>query len=156
MKKIITLFLALFLLGAAYSQSADVVTEMLNSPEVTYGQVCYLSAVHQGLVSENATYDESIKVLYEKGQIPQDVDKTSPVVMANLSFIYAQMWNVQGGLMYRLTKGSPRYAFKQLKADGVISSSADPSTVASGADALSIYTSCAMLYGGMKLSTSEE
>lgn len=155
MKKIVTLFIALFLFGVAYSQSADVITDMLKAPEVTFGQVCYLSAVQQGFVSDDATYDEAIKALYDEGQIPQDADKSTCVVMANLAFIYAQMWNVQGGLFYRLTNGSPRYAFKQLKADGVISETADPKTVVSGMEALNIYTSCAIEYGGMELSTSE-
>lgn len=155
MKKIITLFLALFIFGAAYSQSADVITEMIQTPEVTYGQVCYLSAVHQGLVSDSASFDEAIKALYDAGQIPQEADKSTTVVMTNLAFIYAQMWNVQGGLFYRLTKGSPRYSFKQLKADGVISDTTDPKTVVSGAEALNIYTACSSLYGGEELSVSE-
>ena len=30
----------------------------------------------------------------------------------------AIIWPINGGLMYRLTKGSPRYAFKQFQADG--------------------------------------
>lgn len=156
MKKYVTLFLALFLMGAAYCQSADVVTEMLETPEVTFGQVCYLSAIHQGFVSDDATYDQAIDALYEKGQIPQNVDKSTNVVMANLAFIYAQMWNVQGGLLYRLTNGSPRYAFKQLKVDGIIPETADPKTVVSGLEALNMYTSCAIEYGNMELSTTEE
>lgn len=155
MKRFVTLLLALFLFGAVYAQSADVITDMLAESEVTFGQVCYLSAVHQGFISENASFDEAIKALYEQGQIPQEADKNSPVVMANFAFIYAQMWNIKGGLMYRLTKGSPRYAFKQMKSDGVIDETADPKKIVSGVEALNIYTSCSIEYGGMELSTDE-
>ena len=56
------------------------------------------------------------------------------------------MFNIKGGLMFRLTKGSPRYAFKQMKSDGVISQNYDPSLILSGREALNIYTSCNMLY----------
>lgn len=155
MKKIVMIFFALFLFGAVYAQSADVITEMLETEEVTFGQVCYLSAVHQGLVSDDASYDEAINVLYDAGQIPQAADSHQCVVMANLAFIYAQMWNVKGGLFYKIFNGSPRYAFKQLKADGVISEASDPKTVVSGLEALNLYTSCAIEYGGMTLSTSD-
>jgi len=48
--------------------------------------------------------------------------------------------------MYRLTKGSPRYAFKQFQADGILSSRQSPSDFVSGAKALSIYTSCVNKY----------
>lgn len=155
MKKIITLFLALFIVGVAYSQSADVITEMLESTEVTYGQVCYLSAVHQGLVTDKASFDEAVKALSDAGQIAAETDKSVSVDMANLAAIYAKMWNVKGGLFYRLTKGSPRYSFKQLKVDGVLSETADPSEIVSGTEALNIYTSCSSLYGGEELSVSE-
>ena len=132
----------------AFAQSAEVVTDILESDEVTYGQVCYLSAVHQGLISDDADYSEAIDVLYDKGQIPEDVSEYDSVFMANLAYIYAQIWpNMKGGLMFRLTKGSPRYAFKQFKSDGVISDKADPKSIVSGSEALNILTACMMEYG---------
>ncbi len=153
MKKILSIVAALFIFGVVYAQSADVVTDMLAAPEVTFGQVCYLSAVHQGLVSDDAGFEQAIKALYDDGQIPEEVGKDAPVVMVNLAFIYSQMWKVQGGLMYRLTKGAPRYAFKQLKADGIIGEGTDPNDLVSGVEALRLYTSCAIEYGGMVLTT---
>ena len=56
MKKIITILSILFIGAAAYSQSAKVVTEIIDAPKVTYGQICYLSAVSQNLLSESASY----------------------------------------------------------------------------------------------------
>ena len=149
MKRIIALLVLLFATGLVFAQSADVVTDILVADEVTYGQVCYLSAIHQGLISEEADYDQAVEVLYNLGQIPEDVATYDSVVMANLAFIYAQIWpQMKGGLMFKLTKGSPRYAFKQFKTDGVISENAQPDSVLSGVEALNILTSCMMQYGG--------
>ena len=53
--------------------------------------------------------------------------------------------------MFRLTKGSPRYAFKQFQADGILSRKQDPSDFVSGAKALSIYTSCVNKYSGFNM-----
>ena len=44
MKRIFTILLVLFVGGVVFAQSADVVTDILQSDEATYGQVCYLSA----------------------------------------------------------------------------------------------------------------
>ena len=148
MRRIFSVLLVLFIGGLAFAQSADVVTEILNTDEVTYGQVCYLSAIHQGLLAEDASYDDAVDALLARGQLPEDVGSYDSVFMANLAFIYAQVWpDIKGGLMFRLTKGSPRYAFKQFKADGIIPQSADPNAVVSGPQALNLLTSCMLEYG---------
>ena len=147
MKRIFSALFILFIGSFAFAQSADVITEILGAEQATYGQVCYLSAIHQGLISDDASYEDAVNVLLEKGQIPEDVGSYDSVYMANLAFIYAQIWpNMKGGLMFRLTKGSPRYAFKQFQADGILSSRQSPSDFVSGAKALSIYTSCVNKY----------
>lgn len=156
MKKLILAVLFLFFAGAAFAQSAEVVTDILNTSEATFGQVCYLSAVHQGFVSDAATYDESVSVLYEKGQLPAEINSSSPIAAVDLAFIYSKLWNIQGGLMYKLTKGSPRYAYRQLKADGVFPENNYPSDLLSGSEVLNIFTSCLFTYGGMTLGEIEE
>lgn len=135
--------------GLVFAQSAKEITAILNSDEVTYGQVCYLSAIHQNLITEDQSYEEAISVLYSQGQLPEMVADNQEVYMQNLAFIYLQMWpDVNGGLMYKLTKGSPRYAFKKLKTDGIISDNVDPNSFVSGREALSILTTCMVKYGG--------
>jgi hypothetical protein len=148
MKRIITILVILFAGTLAFAQSADVVTDILESDEATYGQVCYLSAIHQGLISEDADYEEAVEVLYNRGQIPENVSAYDSVFMANLAFIYVQIWpNIKGGLMFALTNGSPRYAFKKLKSDGVIPDSTDPKQIVTGREALNILTTCMLEYG---------
>ena len=140
--------MVLFVGTLAFAQSADVVTDILKSDEATYGQVCYLSAIHQGIISEDASYEDAVNALLNRGQIPENVGAYDSVFMANLAFIYVQIWpNIKGGLMFSLTNGSPRYAFKKLKSDGVIPENTDPKAVVSGTDALNILTACMMEYG---------
>lgn len=151
MKRILTSVLLLLLFASVHAQSADVITDILNTKEVTFGQVCYMAAVQQNYIEDTASYSEAIEVLYRKGQIPKIVYEGTVVPMANLAYIYSNMWDVKGGLLYKIFHGAPRYAFKQLKADGVIPANADPSTIVSGAEALNIYTACSIEYGRMKL-----
>lgn len=148
MKRIFSILLILFAGTFVFAQSANVITDILESDEATYGQVCYLSAIHQGLIAEDATYEEAVEVLFARGQIPESVGAYDTVYLANLAFIYVQIWpSTKGGLMFTLTKGSPRYAFKKLKSDGVIPDNSDPNSVVSGRQALNILTTCMMEYG---------
>lgn len=144
-KKILFCLFLMVGLSALYAQSAEVVTEILNTSKVTYGQVCYLSAVHQNLVSENATYEESISAIYNAKQIEKEYDASKPVNLEKLAYLYMKMWPKQkGGIMYRLSGGSQRYCFKLLKDYGIITARGDPWQYVSGREALNILTACMM------------
>lgn len=148
MRKILSILFVLFIGGFAFAQSADVITDIIATDEVTYGQICYLSAIHQGLIEEDSSYDEAVEVLYSNGQLPVEVGAHEVVYMVNLAFIYAQIWpNIKGGLMYKITNGAPRYAFKLFKNDGIFNSKADPRAVLTGREALDILTACMIEYG---------
>jgi hypothetical protein len=146
MKKIVTLVLALFLCLSVYAQSADVITDILESEEITFGQVCYLTAVQMNIIEDSTSYEDAVTALYDKGYIPSIEDYAAPVPAVDLAYLYSKLWKIKGGLMYRITKGSPRYAFRQFQADGIIGNDVDPSSYVSGEKALSIYTSCISKY----------
>ena len=63
MKKILTLLFALFLALSAYAQSADVITEILATEEVTFGQISYLTAVQMNIIDDDASYDDAVAAL---------------------------------------------------------------------------------------------
>ena len=151
MRRFIIITLSLLFAGAAFGQSADVITEILESKEATFGQVCYISAVQQGLVEDSSNYEDAVTALQDAGQIPESISVDHSIPAVDAAFIYSQMWEIKGGLMYRITKGSPRYAFRQFQADGVISSSIEPNTLISGVDILRMYTACMRKYGGLDL-----
>ncbi len=146
MKKILTLLLVLFLGVSVYSQSSDVITDILESETATFGQVCYLVAVQNQLVNENASYEKAVQVMFDNEYIPYLEDANAPIPLIDIAYVYSKLWPIKGGLMYRLTKGSPRYAFKQFQSDGILSAEMQPSKYVSGAKALSIYTSCVNTY----------
>ena len=151
MKKKLSLLICLLLSFSLYAQSADVITEILDSKQATFGQVCYLAAVQQNLVTEDASYEKAVQVLFENAIIPNAEDPMAPIPLVDIAYIYAHLWPVKGGLMFRLTKGSPRYAFKQFQSDGILSRKQDPADFVSGAKALSIYTSCVKKYSGFNI-----
>ena len=146
MKKIVSLIFALFLVLSAYAQSADVITDILETEEITFGQVCYLTAAQLNIIEDSTSYEDAVTALYEHGYIPGMEEYDVPVPAVDLAYLYSKLWNIKGGLMYRLTKGAPRYAFRQFQADGIVSADMDPSAYVSGEKALSIYTSCINKY----------
>src|SRR5574344_626832 len=152
MKKYLGIFIVLLFSGVVYSQSAEVITEMLNSPEANYGQVCYLAAIKQGLISENDSYDDAIQINYKKNQVFENVDKDCPVVYVNLAYIFSNVFTIKGSLMYKITNGAPRYAFRQMQADGVIPKEARPAVIVSGSEVLRMFTSCMSKYENINLS----
>jgi len=151
MKKIIVLFLAVIFSSVVFAQSADVITELLETEKATYGEVCYLSAVQQKFLDDSASYEEAISVLRSEGQLAESVDADTPIKAIEAASLFASMWNIEGGLMYRMTKGAPRYAFKQFQSDGIISSVKDPSSYVSGTEILKMYTACVKKYSDFNM-----
>ena len=153
-KKIAFLIFSILFGNAIMSaQSADVITSILESSSATFGQVCYLSAVQQNLISEDASFDEAIQVLYNNNQLIEKEASESPATYSDISFIFSHAWKINGGLMFRLFKNSQRYAFKQFRSDGIISSSSDPGKIASGTDLLNILLACISKYGDFDINS---
>lgn len=161
MKKFIFSIIVLLCGGFIFAQSAEVVTEILNTKAVTYGQVCYLSAVQQGLVSDDATYDQAIKALKISEKKVKRYDADDKIKLEDLAYIYVRMWpKAKGGFMYFFSGGSPRYSFKLLKNKGIILSYGEPDQHVTGQEALNILTGCMMEFGteedGVSLSIEDE
>ena len=151
-KQILIGLIILFLQAGLLAQSSDVITEILDSTKAaTFGQVCYLSAVHQNLIDEQASYEDALNALYDKGQLIKRTEKDQPITFVDTVYIFSKIWEIHGGLMYRLSKGSSRYAFKQFQADGIISKTTDPSTVITGPEVLTLYTNALKKYGGFDM-----
>ncbi|MEE1165654.1 MAG: hypothetical protein UHP28_00670 [Treponema sp.] len=140
MKKLLICLLSIFVCNFGFSQSADIVTEIIDAPVATYGQVCYLSACDRGLIQDDATYEDAVKTLFEMGEIPESVKADDTINYERVAFYFSKLWKINGGFFFRVTKGSSRYAFRQLRLDGVIPKYIDPNRIPSGADVLNMYT----------------
>ena len=154
LKRIFCLVFFLFSLNI-YSQSAEFITELLDAKNVTYEQVSYLVAVHESLVSEKASYVDSMNALYQEKLLLEKVKPTEYINYKDLSYYFAKLWNVKGGLMFRISKGSPRYAFNQFKNDGIIPVNIDPHFYPSGRDVLNLFTLGDLKYA-KKVTSNEE
>lgn len=151
MKRYISIILATFLVLSVHAQSADILGDILESEEATYGQVCYLAAVEQGLIPENADFEMAVVALADIGQIPSVVDANVPVPYVDAIFIMSHMWKIKGGVMYKITGGSPRYTFRQFKYDAVIPQNIQSTDCMSGRDLLTLYTTAVKVYGGFDI-----
>ncbi len=146
MKKIISVLFIVLFSGAMFAQSADVITEILNSEHATIGQAAYICAVEQNLVQDYSTYDDAVDALISAGFLKENDSSSDLLTYGKTAYLFAKEWSVQGGVMYSLTNGSQRYAFKQLVADGVIPAETDPASLMSGTDFLSLYSVCLEQY----------
>ncbi len=137
----------LFSIGV-YAQSADVITQILETDKVTYGQMCYLSAVRQNLIFEDDSFDTAVAVMAANYQVEELLDVDYIVNAETVAAMFMRIWpNVKGGLFFRITNGSPRYAYKHLKAVRIIPENIDPKSSLTGAQALNILTLCMNKFG---------
>lgn len=148
MKKvtIISLIFTLFIAVAANAQSADKVTEMIETKETTWGQACYFAASYSGFISEDDTEVNAISALQKQGYFKSIPDESAPISLKDFSGICVKTFDIKGSILYSVFK-TPRYAFRLLKAYGIISSASDPSKTSTGHEALNIFTSCMDAYG---------
>ncbi len=151
MKRIISiLFISLFAV-VVFAQSAEKMDKILETEKVTFGQISYLSAVHQDLIEDDASFEDAVSALVFAGQLQEGTDPDAVIPLNKIASLYFKMWpSVKGGLMCRITKKAPRYAFKQLKEDGVISQNSDPGDYLSGFEALYTLSSCMSFYAAVQ------
>ncbi|MBP5358751.1 MAG: hypothetical protein J6Y69_06165 [Treponema sp.] len=140
-KSVLLIAIMLFIAGIAGAQSAERVTEILQEKQVTYGEIAYLAASELNLIQANASYDDAIKAAVNEGILKGNPASTDPINYKDLAYACCKTWNISGSLFYKMTK-SPRYAFKQLQAIGIIPANADPSQKVSGRNALNIISAC--------------
>ena len=147
MKKVFLIQAALlFLGGALFAQSADRLTEAIKTKEMTYGQFAYFAGCAEGIVSDDASYEESLEVFKGRNLIEDRISASDAIPLDAISYICAETWNISGSLFYKIFPGK-RYAFKMLKAKGILSPIADPKKLSGGREAVNIITACIALKG---------
>lgn len=148
MKKIFAcLVISLVTSISVFSQSSAVLSEMLETEEASYAQAAYLPAIYVNLVSDEASQEEAFKALRDNGYFKENTNSQESLSLSQLSYIYVKAFQIKGGLFCRMLK-SPRYAFKELKALGVLPPEADPAMLVSGRDVIDIFNHCLEIAGG--------
>jgi|GEM_PF-3187819 len=127
----------------AWGQSADVITEVLGSKKLTYGQVSYIAASSLGLIDDDADYEEAIRVLKANGYIHKNYSASSktPIPLKQFAYICCKTWNIINSVNFNI-HDNPYYALKQLRALKMVSESLTGKKIISGAEGMAIITKC--------------
>ncbi|WP_191016547.1 hypothetical protein [Treponema zioleckii] len=137
-KKLLFVFaMAILVSVAAFAQSSEKLTEIISTENVTCGQVAYLAATYSSAISEDDGDEKAFELYKEEGCFGPSVLASDAATLAEVSNLLVKVTNTKCGLFYRLT-GAQRYAFKELKAKGIIPQTADPNMKISGRDAIGI------------------
>lgn len=149
------LIYALLLCGAVClsAQSADFLSEMLDTETVNIGQASYLCVVHAEPESDSLSYPDAMVHAMNMNLLPSSAVSAGKwnwdkkITLGRLCSMMAKTFGVKGGALFRASKGSPRYAFRQFQVDGVVSMTSDESASVSGEEMLNMYTRCVRIYG---------
>lgn len=148
MKKLL-LGVAIALLSclSIYSQSSELITNIIKAERATCEQISYLPALYANKISEEDTEAKAFEILQNDGLFSSDFSASTEVTLDQACYVYAKALGVKGGLFYTLFP-SPRYAFKEFKAQGLLPAQADPDMHLSGRDSLDLFNSCLEATGG--------
>ncbi|MCR5044950.1 MAG: hypothetical protein K6A42_00045 [Treponema sp.] len=142
--------IAFFLLAyVASAQSAERISQIISTKEITYGQCAWLACVSSQLIEDDADYDKALPIALEKGWIDSGAIVDKPIKLQKLCGLFVRSSGMKCGLFYRLTK-SDRYAYKELKANGTLDFNADPAMNVSGQNAVNVLNGCLKKAGGKK------
>ena len=141
--------MSVFVSLTTYAQSSEQLSEILKSPSVTAAQASYLAAVYANAIGDEDDASQAFEAMQKEGLFSDEVTADSEVNLAQVSYVYMQALGLKGGLFYTLFP-SKRYAFKELKAKGILPKEADPSMKISGRDSIDIFNTCLGLTEGDK------
>jgi len=99
--------------GMAVAQSNEVIDEILEQEEATFGQAAYIAFLAAGAAPEDATVEEVYRdISWAEWNLDQKAIDAS-VTVGEFSYLVMENMGIQGGLMYRMIPG-PRYAAREL------------------------------------------
>lgn len=139
MKKLIIAIMFSLFSVSVFAQSSQMLGNILNSERLTYGELAYLLGTYKNIVKDdNDNIEDTIKTLSSIEYFPKDVKSTDYATLGAVATALTKATGVRGGVFYRLTYGSQRYAMRELKARGILPPSADISTPINGREAIGI------------------
>lgn len=141
------LVVALLASLSVFAQSSEQLTKIINSEKVTCAQASYLAALYANRIAEEDSAEQAFNALKDAGCFDQNAAADSEITLGQLSYAYTRALGIRGGLFFTLFP-SQRYAFKELKAQGVLPTESDPSMAVSGRESLDLFNSCLSLAGG--------
>lgn len=136
----------LFAAAALHAQSAEKISQIITTQKTTYAQAAYLAATFQD-DSESLDEAAAFTAMVDAGFLKANCSADEPIPLKKLAKLYMQVTGIRGGLFYSIFH-TPRYAYRELKAQGIIPEKADPSQPVSGRDTIAVLNGCISLSGG--------
>jgi len=124
----------------AVAQSNQFIDRLLEQPQATFGASAYLVLAASGLVPAEATEQQALTALNEKGWKLKARGADEPIRLGEYCYLIMKAFELKGGLMYRLFPG-PRYAVRELAYLGLVHGKAHGGRYPSGQEAVQVLSS---------------
>jgi hypothetical protein len=145
----VPLLLTLLVGAACYAQSNGQVDALLMQSAARTDSVAYMVFVANGSLQEDATPAQALDLLVSKGWLGKINDGATPIHLDSYCFLVMKSLDLKGGLMYSLFP-SPRYAYRELAAKGLVNTSGGPMRSMPGDEALKVLRQAMELKGGAR------
>ena len=119
------------------AQSGQLVDKLIEEQHAAFGKGVYLTLLAGGLITEEASIDESLTVLKAQGWPLEPKSPEDPINLGEYSFLLMKAFEIPGGLLYAIFPG-PRDACSELAYLGFSEGNSSPYWTMSGAEMLRI------------------
>lgn len=134
-KALLTMVLFLAVTGFAFGQTNEIIDEVLEEEQLSYGNAAYLVLVASDRLPETSSPEAAVSELEGLGWAFESRSPDETVSFGEYSYLMMEALEFPGGLMYRLIPG-PRYAARDVSAMGIAEGYAITSMDISGDRAL--------------------
>lgn len=128
------------------AQSNQVLDQLLDQQQASFGAVVYMTLSAAKLVPDTATVEQALDALRQQGWNVKVLPADAPIPLGDYSYLLMKAFKVSGGILYSLFPG-PRYACRELGYLKVIPSDPRPSRKLSGEEAVRILGNLMALRG---------
>lgn len=144
MKKFLPALALLIAAAAVSAQSAQKISQIVESPELSYGQAAYIALSYSDAetMDESADDTQAFEAAFQRKWIKNGAVVQAAIRLDELCALYVSAAGIKGGVLCGLIKNSPRYSFRELKALGLLDQYADPAMKIDGQNALNLFNAC--------------
>lgn len=131
------LLVAGFAPAILFAQSAAVMDTILDQDALTFGAASYLMMAARGDIDENTGFDRAAEMMADTQPSFSGMGPEDTLNLGEYSYLLMKVYEVSGGLMYRILPG-PRYAVRELAYIDVVQGGSYPKSVLTGERAVRI------------------
>jgi hypothetical protein len=134
---LLTLVVLLLVGGVAVAQSNEIIDQMLEAEQATFGQAAYIAFIGAGEAPEDASIEEVYQSISWSDWKLEQMPMEEPITLGEFSYLVMENLGISGGLMYRMIPG-PRYAAREFEYLDFFLGNGSPYRTVSGQEVLHI------------------